>query len=461
MGRTSSIRLSDLFLNRPAKIWFHWLLPCTKFPHYGTCTSEWFEIDEMLFDLCQHRHFISRAKLTKDSVWNGCHSLGPLGVELKKNLISQWWNSIVTFREQIFRVDTLHQLPGVVNSDRSSAVLAHSEALRDSLLNQKLTKEELVLSMESILKSSVTLRDNLLHGALAQYSQCLDLVNKKIPFGLAQVGVCFHPFPDKGQETDHVISTGERTASSLVWFCSARTSGQWFDYWLRRRLLWWRQFAIGSSNFNSRDYQDEAGRKGARICYAFPWGNEPLEIIRILGENELLQAHCGNKAQVQARDGRKSVVPQALSVDGDMDRGLFAYLYDALQATENSAARKKLHQKKVLKLHPCLAPIKVALDTGKGPTPDLRQVCQGLFTELVENGISVWPGYLETMQTSLDQLYSKYDEMGVLFVIFIGEATLANGLIQLRNRDTTIREVMHISKVKNFLTKYIAAAKNL
>ncbi|XP_030064289.1 DNA polymerase subunit gamma-2 isoform X2 [Microcaecilia unicolor] len=407
MVRTSCIRLSDLFLNRQfkrAKICFHGLLPCPKFPNYGTCPSEWFEINEMLLDLCQRRHFITSGKLTRDSVWNGCHSLGPLGVELKKNLISQWWNSIVTFREQIFRVDTLHQLPGVLNSDGRTTVLMHSEVLRDSMLNQKLTKEELLLSLESILKTSVMLRDNLLHGALEQYSQCLDLVNKKIPFGLAQVGVCFHPLPDKGQENDHVISTGERTMSSLVWFCSARTSGQWFDYWLRQRLLWWRKFAIGSSDFSSSDYQDEAGRKGAHLYYAFPWGKELLETIRTLGEDEL-QAHHGNKAQLQAKDGRKSVVPQALSVDGDMDRGLLAYLYDALQVTESSS-KKKLHQKKhfmvraiciddvmalqhslntisynfkvklqVLKLHPCLAPIKVVLDMGRGPTPDLRQVC--------------------------------------------------------------------------------------
>lgn len=35
------------------------------------------------------------------------------------------------------------------------------------------------------------------------------------------------------------------------------------------------------------------------------------------------------------------------------------------------------------------------------------QVCQGLFNELLENGISVWPGYMETVQSSLEQLYSK------------------------------------------------------
>lgn len=35
------------------------------------------------------------------------------------------------------------------------------------------------------------------------------------------------------------------------------------------------------------------------------------------------------------------------------------------------------------------------------------QVCQGLFNELLENGISVWPGYMDTVQSSLEQLYSR------------------------------------------------------
>lgn len=164
---------------------------------------------------------------------------------------------------------------------------------------------------------------------------------------------------------------------------------------------------------------------------------------------------------VKGRDGRKNVVPSVLSINGDLDQGMLAYLYDSFQLTENSFTRKKDLHRKVLKLHPCLAPIKVALDVGRGPTVELRQVCQGLFNELLENGISVWPGYMETVQSSLEQLYAKYDEMSILFTVLITEATLENGLIHLRSRDTTMREMMHISKVKDFLTKYISSAKNV
>ncbi|POI33912.1 hypothetical protein CIB84_002335 [Bambusicola thoracicus] len=79
--------------------------------------------------------------------------------------------------------------------------------------------------------------------------------------------------------------------------------------------------------------------------------------------------------QLIGRDGRKSVLPHVLSVSGNLDQGALAYLFDSLQLAENPLTTKKNSQRKVLKLHPCLTPIKVALDVGKGPTTELRQVC--------------------------------------------------------------------------------------
>lgn len=55
----------------------------------------------------------------------------------------------------------------------------------------------------------------------------------------------------------------------------------------------------------------------------------------------------------------------------------------------------------------------------------------------------------------MEQLAIKYDEMGVIFTIVVSETTLENGLIHLRNRDTTMKEMVHISEVRDFLTKYI------
>ncbi|XP_051014872.1 DNA polymerase subunit gamma-2, mitochondrial [Acomys russatus] len=419
---------------------------------------------EALVDLCRRRHFLSGTpqQLSPAALLSGCHpGFGPLGVELRKNLAAQWWSSMVEVREQVFAVDALHHEPGPSQPGDSAFRLVSPECIRETLQDKELSKEQLVAFLENLLKTSGKLRETLLHGALQRYVNCLDLANRRLPYGLAQIGVCFHPIRDTKQIPNSVKRIGEKTEASLVWFTPARTSSQWLDFWLRHRLLWWRKFAMSPSNFSSADCQDEAGRKGSKLYYGFPWGREPIETLWNLGDQELLHMYPGSVSAIQGRDGRRTMVPCVLSVNGDLDLGVLAYLYDSFQLTENSFARKKSLQRKVLKLHPCLAPVKVALDVGKGPTLELRQVCQGLLKELLANGISVWPGYLETMPSSLEQLYSQYDEMGILFTVLITETTLENGLIQLRSRDTTMKEVMHISKLKDFLSKYLTSAKNV
>lgn len=144
-----------------------------------------------------------------------------------------------------------------------------------------------------------------------------------------------------------------------------------------------------------------------------------------------------------------------------MDRGMLAFLSNSLQQHKKDNSKQKLQQRRVLKLHPVLAPVKVALDIGKGATVELRQVCEGLAQELMEAKISMWPGYLKTLPTSMELLNAKYDEMGVLFTVVISENTMESGLLQVRSRDTTIKEMMHISEIKNFFFRYISAANNV
>ncbi|XP_066472063.1 DNA polymerase subunit gamma-2 [Tiliqua scincoides] len=423
-------------------------------------------VAEPLLDICQRRHFLrgglEQQKPTWDAYLRGGHpGFGTLGVELRKNLAAQWWESVVVFREQVLAVDApLQRSPNAGGAPLGAAFrVVQPAALGDALKNEELSTQQKLASLEKVLRASGILRDSLLPGALEQYVECLELVNKRLPFGVAQIGVCLHSVTNN--ENENHIRTGERTMASLVWYSSSRTAGQWLDYWLRQRLQWWRKFAISPSSFSSSDYQDEEGRRGSNLYYSFPWGKEVIETLRNLGDNDLLQMYPEKRSRLHGRDGRKNVVPHILSVTGNLDYGVFAYLFDCLQMDENALTRKKSLQRKVLKLHPCLSPIKVALDVGRGPTTELRQVCQGLFNELLEHGISVWPGYLETMQYSLEQLYTKYDEMSILFTVLVTDATLENGVIQLRSRDTSMKEMMHISRLKDFLTKHISAAKKV
>ncbi|XP_054833812.1 DNA polymerase subunit gamma-2, mitochondrial isoform X1 [Eublepharis macularius] len=424
-------------------------------------------VAEALLELCERRRFLRRGPPPQHRTWashlqGGGPGFGPLGVELRRNLAAEWRRSVVVFRERVFAVEApVHRPAEAAGAPAGRAALRvlPSEALWEIVESEDFGQQERLGSLKKALEASGVLRDSLLQGALEQYVDCLELANKRLPFGTAQIGVCFHSV--RNNEEENCVRTGERTMASLVWYSSARTAGQWLDYWLRQRLQWWRKLAISPSNFSSSDYNGKEGRRGSNIYYSFPWGKELIETLWNLGDNELLQMYPGKASQLHGRDGRKNAIPHILYVNGNLDYGVLAYLCDCMQLTENTLPRKKAIQREVLKLHPCLTPIKVALDVGRGPTTELRQVCQGLFNELLENGISVWPGYLETMQSSLEQLYSKYDEMSVLFTILVSDATLENGVVQLRSRDTTMKEMMHISRLKDFLIKYISAAKNM
>lgn len=55
----------------------------------------------------------------------------------------------------------------------------------------------------------------------------------------------------------------------------------------------------------------------------------------------------------------------------------------------------------------------------------------------------------------------RYDEMSILFTVLVTEATLENGVVQMRSRNTTMKEMMHISRLKDFFTKHISAAKKV
>ncbi|XP_047433950.1 DNA polymerase subunit gamma-2, mitochondrial [Mugil cephalus] len=410
-----------------------------------------------LLRLCVDRHYISPGQTNIELFERGmCCSYGPLGMELRKNLLDQWWHSVTRSRAQVFGINTLSSSRDKAVDELGQLRIIESDHLKQILDKKELSKNQLIQEVHMFLQRSPSMRRSLLQGALEEFVPSLELVNKKLPFGLAETGPCFQPSDGSG-------CPSEVTQTSLVWFCSPRTSSQWLDHWMRQRLKWWRKFALSPSDFSSSEVPEEeleeAASCGVRITYNFPWGPKSLETLWSRGNAELLHVHKGVRSKLQCRDGRKSV-PHVVSITGNMDRGAMAFLSNSLQELKREDGKQKLLQRKVLKLHPVLAPVKVALDIARGGTMELRHVCEGLLQEFLEAKISIWPGYLETLPTSMEQLNARYDEMGVLFTVVISENTLESGLLQVRSRDTTIKETMHISEIRKFLSRYISAADN-
>ncbi|XP_036967139.1 DNA polymerase subunit gamma-2, mitochondrial isoform X3 [Acanthopagrus latus] len=393
--------------------------------HFSASSSEDLDQVRTLLQLCVDRRYVSPGPANTQLFQRGMScSYGPLGMELRRNLLEQWWHSVTRSTAQVLGINTLNSSTVSETEGQGPLRIVESGSLKQILEEQELSKEQLIKRLDTLLQSSPSVRGNLLQGALEQFVPLWELVARKLPFGLAETGLCFLPSDGSG-------CPAEVMQTSLVWFCTPRTSSQWLDHWTRQRLKWWRKFALSPSDFSSSDVPEEelgdVASRGLRITYNFPWGPEPLETLLSRGSRELLNTHKEDSKLLLKKEDSK----------------------------------QKLHQRKVLKLHPVLAPVKVAIDISRGGTMELRQVCEGLLQEMMEAKISVWPGYLNTLSTSMEQLNANYDEMGVLFTVVISENTLESGLLQVRRRDTTIKETMHISEIKNFLSRYISAAENV
>uniref|UniRef100_UPI00358F61E2 DNA polymerase subunit gamma-2-like n=1 Tax=Myxine glutinosa TaxID=7769 RepID=UPI00358F61E2 len=269
-----------------------------------------------------------------------------------------------------------------------------------------------------------------------------ELTNRKLPFGLAEIGCCW--------KQNSGGNTREDTQLLLVWCCSPSKVNQWFDYFLRHRLRWWKKFSVIPSKFVAVEGENTSS---LNIEYKGCWGNTVLETVQNHG-NLKEYLHRETSDELQGRDGRRSIIPHVISATASLNQGTFSLLLDACQP-RGLLDRRSASNATVLRMHPWLAPLKIAVDLISNPSLELKQLCEGLYRELLAAGLTVWPAYLNTEHTDIEQYFTRHDEMGIVFTVLVSDVTLENGTVRLRYRNTGIEEVTHLTLLTPYVQRYI------
>lgn len=114
---------------------------------------------ETLLKLCTARFYIASGQVQKDSFQRGAACVyGPLGMELRKNILEQWWNSVVSSRAQVFGISTLH------TSREGPFKVVDSQAIQEVLNQRELSKDQLVQQLNMRFQSHYSARTSLLQG---------------------------------------------------------------------------------------------------------------------------------------------------------------------------------------------------------------------------------------------------------------------------------------------------------
>jgi glycyl-tRNA synthetase len=403
---------------------------------------------------------------------------GPLGVEMKRNVKNAWWRSMVQLRDDVVGLDA-----AIIMSPRVWEASGHVASFSDPLVECTTCHQRFRLDhlpgyepgvdvaelrcpndggtlMEPrhfnlMFKTHMGpveddaavayLRPETAQAMFVDFPTVQATSRKKIPFGIAQIGKSFRNEITPG---NFIYRTREFEQMEMEFFCEPGTDEQWHEYWIEQRMSWYTDLGINKDHLRLRDHDaDELSHYSKRtidIEYAFPfteWG----ELEGIANRTDFdLKAHAaasGEDLSYFDQEKGERYVPFVIEPAAGCDRALLAFLCDAYTEDEAPTAKGGTEKRTVLKLHPDLAPLKVAvlpLSRNERLVPEARRVF-----DLVK------PHWVADYDDAgaIGRRYRRQDEVGTPFCVTVDFESLDDRQVTVRERDSMQQERLPIDRL--------------
>jgi glycyl-tRNA synthetase len=408
--------------------------------------------------LCKRRGFIFQSS----EIYGGLASTydyGHYGVLLKNNVKAEWWRAVVQERDDVVALDA-----AILMDAKVWEASGHLEGFTDPLvqclgrckkrwradhLREAQPEGELRcpecggplseprqfnLMFETYIgpvkdeASRIFLRPETAQGIFVNFKNVLQFSRKKPPFGIAQIGKAFRNEITPG---NFIFRTREFEQMEIEFFVPPGGAPEWHRRWMDERMRWYTELGIRSDHLRLREHgADELSHYSVAtsdVEYLFPMGWSELEGIANRGDYDLTQhaRFSGEKLEYVDTATGERYVPHVVEPSAGADRALLAFMVDAYDEEEVEGRRRT-----VLRLHPRLAPVKVAVlplvsrdgmpETARAVYEELRS---RLPAEFDEGG-------------SIGRRYRRQDEIGTPWGVTIDGQTLEDGTVTLRDRDS-------------------------
>jgi glycyl-tRNA synthetase len=441
--------------------------------------------------LCKRRGFIFPSSEIYGGV-GSTYDFGHYGVLLKGNVKSEWWRAMVGRRDDIVALDSaILQHPRVWEASghlagftdplvdcRACGQRFRADHLGDLPCGRKPSKHpgetdecdltearDFNLMFETTIGpvkesgSVAYLRPETAQGIFINFKNVLQFSRKKPPFGIAQIGKSFRNEITPG---NFIFRTREFEQMEMEFFVPPDEAQRWFEHWLKERMGWYEELGIRPNHLQLRAHDpDELSHYSSGtsdVEYLFPIGWSELEGIANRGNFDLTQhaEFSGEKLEYFDQVSGERYVPHVIEPAAGADRATLAFLVDAYdeEAVPGAAGDKAgnaTETRTVLRLHPRLAPVKVAVMplVKKDGQPELaREIYEDLRgmmqAEYDEGG-------------SIGKRYRRQDEIGTPWGVTIDHQSLEDSTATLRDRDSLAQERVKIDELGAELQRRLAA----
>ena len=387
------------------------------------------DLDQVV-NLCKRRGFV----FPSAEIYGGFRSTydyGPLGVLMLRNVKDAWWRSMVQLRDDVVCLDAAILSPPaiweasghlqnftdpLVDCTRLQRAVPRGPARRPRLPARTAAPATFTAAREFNLMfkthagpveddgAVAYLRPETAQGMFVNFANVLQATRKKPPFGIAQVGKSFRNEITPG---NFVFRTREFEQMEMEFFVPPDEAPQWYEYWCAERLRWYIDLGIPDDKLRLRAHDaDELSHYSAGtsdVEFLFPWGWGELEGIANRSDYDLTQhaKYSGERLEYFDQATNERYVPHVIEPAAGATRTMMAFLLAAYDEEEVGGETRT-----VLRLHPRLAPYKVAvlpLSKKDTLTPVAREVLGLVQPQLMCD-------YDETQ--AIGRRYRRQDEIG-------------------------------------------------
>ena len=440
-------------------------------------------IDELIA-LCKRRGFIFQSNEIYGGT-QGLYDYGPLGVELKNNLKSSWWKSVVYERDDVEGLDA-----AILTKSTVLKQSGHEDTFSDPMVDCKscgerfradqvpdyCKKEDLTEPRQFNLmfktnigpvddgKTFAYLRPETAQNIFTNFKNVVDSTSRTVPFGIAQMGKAFR---NEITLKSFIFRVREFEQMELEFFVHPEDDEKWHKSWVESRVQWWKDQGISENNLELYDVpKDELAHYSKAtidIMYKFPHGLEELEGIANrtdfdLGSHSKKQKELNIQANVLENNESNSklalqdennnwFVPFVIEPSAGVDRGILAILNDAY-FVENVDGKERV----VLKLKPHLAPIKAAVMPLKKNDEKIVALAKKVKDDLQKLGLG---RVLFENSGNIGKNYRRHDEVGTPACITVDFESLDNQTVTVRDRDSMEQERVSLDALSNILQQKI------
>ena len=441
---------------------------------------------EDIISLCKRRGFIYQGSDVYGGL-SGTWDYGPLGVQLKRNIMNLWWRRFVDERDDMYGVDA-----AILMNQKVWQASGHVDTFVDPLcedtVNHRRYRTDHILKDNGVDADGMTmaqmdaaiveqgikspdgnplskprtfnmmfkthvgatesedsisyLRPETAQGIFTNFKNVVDSFYPSLPFGIAQQGKAFR---NEIAPRDFVFRSREFEQMEIEYFVDPEHWQEAFDELLAATHDFLAELGLKPEHIHELDVpaEDRAhySKKTIDIEYDYPIGREELMGIAYRTDFDLMniQRASGKSMEYTVKGTNTKFVPHVIEPSFGVERALMAVLSGAYREDEQNGEKRVY-----LALPEHLAPVKFAVSPLLKNKPELVEKARDVYAALAKAnpGRVMWDD-----NGNIGKRYRRQDEIGTPHCVVIDFQTLEDDTVTVRERDTTEQRRVRVGEL--------------